>query len=163
MEARATGTPDEPVRFLQVVSEQPGACPEPGEATTPGPFTTPRPAVPEGRGFTPDDRKLCVVVSTTTGLTVSRFEKVTVFEDEAQEGWAVRVVFQDDEAKEFTDLTGAVTGRPPPANALAVVQGEDRLLGRFAVISRLTGGDAVIATKLGRNEARFLANVLGAT
>lgn len=74
----------------------------------------------------------------------------------------VLVVLHND-AKEFTDLTGAVTGRPPPANALAIVQGEDRLLGRVVVISRLTGGDAVIATKLGRNEARFLAHVLGAT
>lgn len=90
-------------------------------------------------------------------------QPAAIDEDEAQEGWAVRVVVQDDDAEEFTDLTGAVTGRPPPANTLAIVQGEDRLLARVAVISRLTGGDAVIATKLGRNEARFLANVLGAT
>ncbi|MEI5034374.1 hypothetical protein RB201_21600 [Streptomyces sp. S1A(2023)] len=103
-----------------------------------------------------------MVVSTATGLTVDRFEKVTVFEDDAQEGWAVRVVFQDDDAEKFAELTGAVTGRTPPANALAIVQGENRLLARVAVLGRLAGGDAVIATKLGRNEARFLANVLGA-
>ncbi|MEW1611004.1 protein kinase [Streptomyces sp. NPDC088744] len=168
--ARAAGTPDEPVRFLEVASERPGACPDPGEAgtpdpdgaATPDPFTTPLPAVPEGRGFTSDDRDLCVVVADTTGLTVSRFEEVTAFRDEPQEGWAVRVVFQDDDAKEFADLTGAVTGRPAPANALAIVQGEDRLLARVSLVGRLTGGEAVIAAGLGPNEARFLANVLGA-
>ncbi|WDG27361.1 protein kinase [Streptomyces sp. CA-278952] len=160
--AEAAGVPDEPVRFLEVESEQPGACPAPDDTAASDPFTTPRPAVPEGRGFTSDDRELCVVVSTATGLTVDRFEKVTVFEDEAQEGWAVRVVFQDDDAEKFAELTGAVTGRTPPANALAIVQGENRLLARVAVLGRLAGGDAVIATKLGHNEARFLANVLGA-
>ncbi|MEU3267439.1 hypothetical protein [Streptomyces bacillaris] len=62
----------------------------------------------------------------------------------------------------FAELTGTVTDRPPPTNALAIVQGENRLLAKVAVLDRLTGGDAVIATRLGRNEARFLANVLGA-
>ncbi|MFF9634292.1 protein kinase [Streptomyces bacillaris] len=156
----AAGAPDAPVRFLEVESEQPGVCPAPGEAADP--LAPSRPAVPTGRGFTSDDREECVVVSTAPGLTVNRFERVTVFEDEAQEGWAVRVVFQDSDAEKFAELTGTVTDRPPPTNALAIVQGENRLLAKVAVIGRLTGGDAVIATRLGRNEARFLANVLGA-
>ncbi|MEU3975807.1 serine/threonine-protein kinase [Streptomyces bacillaris] len=156
----AAGAPDAPVRFLEVESEQPGVCPAPGEAADP--LAPSRPAVPTGRGFTSDDREECVVVSTAPGLTVNRFERVTVFEDEAQEGWAVRVVFQDADAEKFAELTGTVTDRPPPTNALAIVQGENRLLAKVAVIGRLTGGDAVIATRLGRNEARFLANVLGA-
>ncbi|MFB8126325.1 protein kinase [Streptomyces bacillaris] len=156
----AAGAPDAPVRFLEVESEQPGVCPAPGEAADP--LAPSQPAVPTGRGFTSDDREECVVVSTAPGLTVNRFERVTVFEDEAQEGWAVRVVFQDADAEKFAELTGTVTDRPPPTNALAIVQGENRLLAKVAVIGRLTGGDAVIATRLGRNEARSLANVLGA-
>ncbi|MBT3100548.1 MULTISPECIES: serine/threonine-protein kinase [Streptomyces] len=156
----AAGAPDAPVRFLEVESEQPGACPAPGEAADP--LAPSRPAVPTGRGFTSDDREECVVVSTAPGLTVNRFVRVTAFEDEAQEGWAVRVEFQDADAEKFAELTGTVTDRPPPTNALAIVQGENRLLAKVAVIGRITGGDAVIATRLGRNEARFLANVLGA-
>ncbi|MFD6645172.1 serine/threonine-protein kinase [Streptomyces bacillaris] len=156
----AAGAPDAPVRFLEVESEQPGACPAPGEAADP--LAPSRPAVPTGRGFTSDDREECVVVSTAPGLTVNRFVRVTAFEDEAQEGWAVRVEFQDADAEKFAELTGTVTDRPPPTNALAIVQGENRLLAKVAVIGRITGGDAVIATRLGRNEARFLADVLGA-
>ncbi|XXZ51102.1 protein kinase [Streptomyces cavourensis] len=156
----AAGAPDAPVRFLEVESEQPGVCPAPGEAADP--LAPSRPAVPTGRGFTSDDREECVVVSTAPGLTVNRFERVTVVEDEAQEGWVVRVVFQDADAEKFAELTGTVTDRPPPTNALAIVQGENRLLAKVAVLDRLTGGDAVIATRLGRDEAHFLANVLGA-
>ncbi|UQA36055.1 hypothetical protein [Streptomyces sp. HNA39] len=148
------------MRFLEVESEQPGVCPAPGEAADP--LAPSRPAVPTGRGFTSDDREECVVVSTAPGLTVNRFERVTVLEDEAQEGWVVRVVFQDADAEKFAELTGTVTDRPPPTNALAIVQGENRLLAKVAVLDRLTGGDAVIATRLGRDEAHFLANVLGA-
>lgn len=153
------GAPDTPVRFLEVEREQPGACPAPGE--TDDPLTSPRP-VPTGRGFTSDDRELCVVVSTATGLTVDRFKQVTAFEDEALAGWSVRVVFQDADAAKFAELTGTVSGRTPPANTLAVVQGENRLLAKVAVLDRLAAGNAVIATRLGRNEARFLAHVLGA-
>ncbi|MCR8942027.1 protein kinase [Streptomyces sp. OUCMDZ-4982] len=147
----AAGAPDAPVRFLEVESEQPGACPAPGGAADP--LAPSRPAVPTGRGFTSDDRDECVVVSTAPGLTVNRFVRVTAFEDGAQEGWAVRVEFQDADAEKFAELTGTVTDRPPPTNALAIVQGENRLLAKVAVIGRITGGDAVIATRLGRNEA----------
>ncbi|WP_406447396.1 protein kinase [Streptomyces sp. NBC_00876] len=162
--AAAAGVPDEPVRFLEVQSEQPGVCPD-GEASSSDPFATQQPAVPSGRGFTSDDRKMCVVVSTAPGMTVNRFKEVTAFEDTepgGQGGWSVRVVFEDKDATKFAALTGKVTDRTPPTNALAFVQGDDRLLARMAIGNRLTGGDAVIATELGRNEARFLAGALGA-
>ncbi|MFC8225371.1 hypothetical protein [Streptomyces sp. NPDC057287] len=48
---------------------------------------------------------------------------------------------------------------PPPG---ALVQGDDRLLVSVGVAESITGGEAVIATRLGRNEAHFLASALGA-
>ncbi|MCX4451141.1 serine/threonine-protein kinase [Streptomyces sp. NBC_01789] len=158
------GAPDQPVRFLEVEREQSGACPGSGtsEATA---FGTSQPGVPSGRGFTSDDRQQCVVVSTAPGMTVNRFREVSAFEDTeegAPGGWSVRVTFQDKDAKAFTALTGKVTGRTEPTNSLAIVQGEGRLLARVAVIGRITGSEVVIATRLGRNEAQFLADVLGA-
>ncbi|MFJ2703588.1 protein kinase [Streptomyces sp. NPDC087428] len=160
----AAGAPDQPVRFLEVEREQPGACPG-GGASEAAPFATSQPGVPSGRGFTSDDRQQCVVVSTAPGMTVTRFREVSAFEDTGDGGpggWSVRVAFEDKDAKAFTTLTGRVTGRTAPTDSLAIVQGEDRLLAKVAVIGRLTGGEAVIATRLGRNEARFLADALGA-
>lgn len=160
----SAGAPDRPVRFLEVEREQQGACPGSGtsEAT---PFGTSQPGVPSGRGFTSDDRQQCVVVSTAPGMTVNRFREVSAFEDTgdgAPGGWSVRVTFEDKDAKAFTTLTGRVTGRTEPTNSLAIVQGEGRLLAKVAVVGRITGSEVVIATRLGRNEAHFLAKVLGA-
>lgn len=160
----SAGAPDRPVRFLEVEREQPGACPGSGssEAAT---FATSQPGVPSGRGFTSDDRQQCVIVSTAPGMTVTRFRQVSAFEDTEDGGpggWSVQVAFESKDAKAFTALTGKVTGRAAPTDSLAIVQGEDRLLAKVTVIGRITGGEAVIATRLGRNEAHFLANVLGA-
>lgn len=158
------GTPDLPVRILEVESEQPGVCPD-GEATSADGFATPRPAVPSGRGFTSDDRKRCVVVSTAPGMTVNRFRNVTAFEDTeagGQGGWSVRVEFGDRDAEAFAELTGRVSGRSGDSDSLAVVQGDDRLLVKVRIIGSITGGEAVIATRLGRNQAAFLASALGA-
>lgn len=160
--AARAGVPDQPVRILEVSEEQPGICPD-GKASDTDPVS-PRPAVPSGRGFTSDDRKRCVVVSTAPGMTVNRFEEVTAFEDReqgGQGGWSVRVVFGDKDAETFAELTGDVAGRASPTDSLAIVQGDDRLLVSVGVVESITGGEAVIATRLGRNEAHFLASALG--
>lgn len=160
----AAGAPDRPVRFLEVEREQPGACPGSGTSEAAS-FATSQPGVPSGRGFTSDDRQECVFVSTAPGMTVNKFRQVSAFEDTEDGGpggWSVRVAFESKDAKAFTALTGKVTGRIAPTDSLAIVQGEDRLLAKVTVIGRITGGEAVIATRLGRNEAHFLANVLGA-
>ncbi|WP_329237868.1 protein kinase [Streptomyces sp. NBC_01460] len=161
-DAARAGAPDQPVRILEVSEEQPGICPD-GKASDIDPVS-PRPAVPSGRGFTSDDRKRCVVVSTAPGMTVNRFEEVTAFEDReqgGQGGWSVRVVFGDKDAEAFAELTGDVAGRASPTDSLAIVQGDDRLLVSVGVVESITGGEAVIATRLGRNEAHFLASALG--
>ncbi|MFD6415145.1 protein kinase [Streptomyces sp. NPDC060194] len=154
--------PDGPVRFLEVESEQPGVCPD-GSAPESNPLATPLPAVPTGRGFTSDDRELCVVVSDAPGMTVEQFRTVEAIRnpDPGAEGWQLRVAFLEQDAADFEDLTDRLHERPPPTDAVAIVQGDSRLIVRVAVATPISGGEAVIATGLGRNEARFLAEVLG--
>ncbi|MGW0781183.1 protein kinase domain-containing protein [Streptomyces sp. NPDC002913] len=163
--AAGAGSPDLPVRILEVESEQLGVCPDGKASSAVDAVATPQPPVPSGRGFTSDDRNLCVVVSTAPGMTVNRFRNVTAFEDVeegGQGGWSVRVAFEEKDAKAFAELTGKVAGRPRPTDALAVVQGDDRLLVRVGIAGPITGGEAVIATRLKENQAAFLASALGA-
>lgn len=145
----ATNAPDKPVRILEVESESAGTCPT---------------GSPDGRSFTSDDRQTCVVVSTAPGMTVNRFKEVSAFENKepGMSGWAVKVTFEDADKGKFAELTGQVAGRPRPEDQLAFVQGDNRLLASPAIIERLPGGNAVIAVRLGANEAEFLAKALGA-
>ncbi|MFF3321363.1 protein kinase [Streptomyces sp. NPDC002889] len=159
----AAGRPDGPVRILEVESESPGVCP----SGSPTDFASRTPA-PDGRSFTSDDRQTCVIASTAPGMTVNRFKEVSAFENKepGQEGWAVQVTFQDTDRAKFAELTGKIAGRDLPVNdpggMLAIVQGDNRLLASVAIRDPLTGGSAVFATRLRKNEARFLAQALGA-
>ncbi|MGW7360263.1 protein kinase domain-containing protein [Streptomyces sp. NPDC054802] len=164
-ENKDASVPDEPVRFLEVEREYQGICP--GASGRGDPYSgaaTETPA-PDGRAFAADDRSVCAVVSTAPGLTVNRFKKVYVREAEADsgmQGWMVNVVFEEADTVKFAELTRKVSARARPANQLAVVQGDDRLLANVAIVEPLTSGNAVIASRLGRNEADFLARTLGA-
>ncbi|MGW1813735.1 SecDF P1 head subdomain-containing protein [Streptomyces sp. NPDC002125] len=162
--AAGAGSPDLPVRILEVESELLGVCPD-GKASSAVVVATPQPTVPPGRAFTSDDRNLCVVVSTAPGMTVNGFRNVTAFEDVEEGGrrsWSVRVAFKEKDAKAFAELTGKVAVRTRPTDALAVVQGDDRLLVRVGIDGAITGGEATIATRLKKNQAAFLASALGA-
>ncbi|GGW44034.1 serine/threonine protein kinase [Streptomyces xantholiticus] len=164
-ENAAAGVPDEPVRILEVEDEFEGVCligsPDPGA-------WPPQSPAPPGRSFTSDDRQNCVVVSTAPGMTVNRFKEVAAFEERepGMEGWSVRVALKDSDRAAFAELTGKIAGQelPPedPKSRLAFVQGDKRLLASFVIASKLEGGTAIIAMRLGENEARFLAEALGA-
>ncbi|MER6613278.1 serine/threonine protein kinase [Streptomyces xantholiticus] len=159
------GVPDEPVRILEVEDEFEGVCPT--GSPDPGAWP-PQSSAPPGRAFTSDDRQSCVVVSTAPGMTVNRFKEVAAYEEKAPgaEGWAVRVALKDSDRATFAELTGEIVGRglqpDDPKSRLAFVQGDKRLLASFVIASKLPNGTAIIATGLGENEARFLAEALGA-
>ncbi|TXS56468.1 serine/threonine-protein kinase [Streptomyces sp. t39] len=158
------GVPDTPVRFLEVAEEHLGVCPGTVEGTDGVLGAATEPPLPEGRGFVADDRSVCVEVSDAEGLTVDRFREVVARESQGTglSGWEVAVTFEDADRAAWTALTSKVSGRPSPTDQLAVVQGEGRLLSNVMIKEPLTGGSAVIATRLGRNQARFLAEALGA-
>jgi hypothetical protein len=164
-ENAAAGAPDDPVRILEVEDEFEGVCPtgSPDPAAWP-----PQSSAPPGRAFTSDDRQNCVVVSTAPGMTVNRFKEVAAYEEKAPglEGWSVRVALKDSDRAAFAELTEKIAGRKlqpdDPKAWLAFVQGDKRLLASFAIMTKLPGGTAIIATGLGENEARFLAEALGA-
>ncbi|MFC9268428.1 protein kinase [Streptomyces zhihengii] len=159
------GVPDGPVRFLEVAREHQGVCPGTGSGAGGVIGAATESPVPDGRGFVADDRSVCVEVSVAEGLTVESFREVVARESDPSsglEGWEVEVTFEDADRAAWTALTTRVAGRPEPTDRLAVVQGEDRLLANVGLKTPLTGDSAVIATGLGRNQARFLAETLGA-
>ncbi|MEU0392786.1 protein kinase [Streptomyces sp. NPDC006208] len=159
----AAGLPDEPVRILEVESESPGVCP----TDSPDLPLTQSPA-PAGRSFTSDQRQNCVIASTAPGMTVNRFKEVSAYKEKppGREGWSVRVTLKDADRVKFAELTGKIAGRSlpvdDPAGKLAFVQGDNRLLVSVSIRDPLTAGTAVIAVGLKENEARFLAQALGA-
>ncbi|MEV5435924.1 protein kinase [Streptomyces sp. NPDC052682] len=148
------GKPDSPVRILPVESESPGMCPE---------------GSPRGRSWQSDDRQTCVVTSDDgEDLTVRRFKAVRAYRDTdpGMSGWAVDVTFQEADRAAFSELTGAVAGQAAgqagPHGKLAFVTDSHRLLAAPVVMEKITGPTVKIAYRLGENEARFLAEALGA-
>ncbi|MBB4745206.1 hypothetical protein BJY16_008665 [Actinoplanes octamycinicus] len=103
----------------------------------------------------------CLTVSADGGFTVQQLDRVQVRDESDQgNGWVVAVTFADPDAARFTELTGQVSARPEPGNQLAIVL-DKRLLSHPVVLEKLTGGTAVVATRLTEADARALAGELG--
>lgn len=144
------GEPDGPVGILPVLSQSPGVCPTDS---------------PAGRSWTSDDRQTCVVTADETGLTVRRFKSVRAYyqSDNGLHGWTVEVTLNDRDRAAFSRLTDKAAGQPGPQNELAfVIRESDRLLASPAIVEKIPGSSLQVAVNLKKNEARFLAQALGA-
>ncbi|GAA2447902.1 serine/threonine-protein kinase [Streptomyces lavendulocolor] len=156
-DARTIGAPVEPLRILEVESVRQGLCyPDKDSVQLPLGESPP----PEGRSFSSDNRDQCVVAKDSGGMSVERFENVEVVEDEG--AWKVRVTFREQDRVAFSALSAKVAGQAEPENQIALVLGEDRLVGSFTVMSKLTGKSAPITGKFTRSQAEALARALGA-
>ncbi|MEU0007988.1 protein kinase [Streptomyces sp. NPDC006314] len=148
--AGGAGEPDGPVGILPVLSESPGVCPADS---------------PEGRSWTSDDRQTCVVTADEEGLTLRQFKSVRAFyqSENGLHGWTVEVTLDDGARAAFSRLTEKAAGQPQPRNELAfVIQDSGRLLANPAILEKITGPKVPVALNLKRNEARFIAQALGA-
>ncbi|MFF7977373.1 protein kinase [Streptomyces sp. NPDC007905] len=144
------GKPDGPVGILPVMSESPGVCPADS---------------PEGRSWTSDDRQTCVVTAGEKGLTIGQFKNVRAYyqSDNGLNGWTVEVTLNDSDRAAFTRLTDRVAGQSRPQNELAfVIRDSDRLLASPAILEKIAGPKVPVAINLKKNEARFIAQALGA-
>jgi len=148
------GAAGSPLTFYLVRDVVPGPC---GSGTAPA--TAASPSAPE---YTAADGSGCVRVSADGGFAVRQLEQVRVRDETDQgNGWTVAVTFATQDAARFTDLSGRLSALPEPRNQLAIVLGA-RMLSNPTVMQRLTGGTAVIATRLTQAEAKAVAGELGA-
>ncbi len=146
----AAGLPDGPVGILAVEEILPGVCPT---------------SSPQGRSWTSDDRQSCVVTRSGEGLTVQRFEEVRArrHTEPGMDGWAVDVTLREPDRAAFRELTDRVTGRSTPRDQVAfVIRDDARLLAHVHVVGPLESATFTIGVRLKENEARFLAQALGA-
>jgi hypothetical protein len=157
-----------PLNFYMVQDVVLGPC---GSAPTSMPVpdgtsltsaTTSADAAPSALEYTAVDGSGCVQVSADGGFAVQQLEQVRVRDETDQgNGWTVAVTFASQDAARFTDLSGRLSVLPEPRNRLAIVLGL-RMLSNPTVMERLTGGTAVIATRLTQADAKALARELGA-
>ncbi|MBB1260607.1 serine/threonine-protein kinase [Streptomyces alkaliterrae] len=145
----SVGVPDGPVSILPVEAVSPGVC---------------RADSPPGRSWTADDRQTCVVTKDDGGMTVRRFEDVRAETTPDSGGaWSVRISLRASDRAAFSRLTGGVAGRGEPHDQLAfVLRDSSRLLVSVRVLEQLDGPGVTIAIAMKENEARFLAQALGA-
>jgi preprotein translocase subunit SecD len=149
-----------PLTFYLVRDVVQGPC---GSGPVPaGTSPTPASASPSALEYTAADGGGCVHVSADGGFAVRQLEQVRVRDETDQgNGWTVAVTFASQDAARFTDLSGRVSALPEPRNQLAIVLGA-RMLSNPTVMQQLTGGTAVIATRLTHADAKAVAGELGA-
>ncbi|MEV6596813.1 hypothetical protein AB0M36_08120 [Actinoplanes sp. NPDC051346] len=157
-----------PLNFYLVQDVRQGPCGS-GPASTPVPGGTSATGATASTGASPSALEYtafggseCTRVSADGGFAVRQLEQVRV-RDETDQGndWTVAVTFASQDAARFADLTGRLSVLPQPRNQLAIVMGM-RMLSNPTVEERITGGSAVIATRLTQAEAKALASELGA-